>query len=115
MTLHLTPAVIVGCYEFLRATPPFDKWKLPEADDVEFRTISAVRLYGEHQIYTTGEHIIYISHRRVGYTRTLMETMAHEMVHVRQAMRGDRDVHGASFKMMARRVCEYHGFDPMAF
>ena len=36
MALRLTPEILEGAYEFLRATPPFRGWRLPHADEVEF-------------------------------------------------------------------------------
>ena len=34
MTLSLTPDLLAAAYDFLRATPPFKAWRLPESDDI---------------------------------------------------------------------------------
>jgi hypothetical protein len=40
---------------------------------------------------------------------------AHEMVHLRQQMLGDRGEHTALFHKLAARVCKAHGFDIKKF
>ena len=44
--------------------------------------------------------------------------MAHEMIHIRQAIRGTTTAntqHNAEFHRIADRVCRIHGFDRKAF
>ena len=43
------------------------------------------------------------------------DTLAHEMIHLRQHLTGDRELHGPRFRRMATRVCIAHGFDPKIF
>lgn len=114
MTIRLSPAVLIGAYEFLRATPPFHRWKLPDSDDVEFRVVREP-LYGFHQ--EGDHHIIGISEKKVGHTDTLIATMAHELIHLHQAMKGttDKGEHGPEFRKLAAQVCKLHGFDPKSF
>ena len=116
MTLPLRPQVAVAAYEFLRATPPFHRWKLPPADEIEFRVVRDGTLYGYHQ--EDGErHIIAVSERRIAHVATLLATMAHEAIHLYLAIKGsaDRGDHGPEFKKLAARVCKLHGYDPKAF
>jgi hypothetical protein len=40
---------------------------------------------------------------------------AHEMIHLRQYLTGDRELHGPRFRRMAARACAVHGFDPKIF
>lgn len=101
-----------GAYEYLRTTPPFREWSLPEADDVELR-ITGMQDQGQYDY--RGKHIIAISSQRVGHTIRLMTVTAHEMVHLRQQMLGEPLTHGALFKSLSKRVCRYHGFDPKEF
>ena len=56
-----------------------------------------------------------VSEANNGLAATLLATLAHEMIHLRQYLTGDREHHGPRFKRMAARVCAAHGFDPKTF
>ena len=116
MTLRLTPEILEGAYEFLRATPPFNRWKLPPADEVQFRVMHSREWMGQYT-YAAGEHVIDISSRLVGHTGTLIETMAHEMTHLalQESGQADKSEHGERFERCAARVARLHGFDPKRF
>lgn len=115
MSLPLTPAMLEGAYEYLRTTPPFNRWKLPHADDVEFK-IGRQPHYGEYCAGETAEHCITVSSVRVGHSVTLLETMAHEMVHLHLAGTPHaKSEHGAEFRRLARKISDIHGFDPKRF
>lgn len=97
------------CYEMLRSTMPFKQWGLPPSTEVEFRVTRERHVLGTHTRYVrTDEHIISISNVRVGHMSTLIETMAHEMVHVKTR----KPEHNKEFYRLWRQVCRYHGFDP---
>jgi hypothetical protein len=115
MTLRLTPDMLEGAYEFLRTTPPFRRWALPPADEVEFIVGREPRCRGMHA--NDGTHRIMISDRNIGHTINLVATMAHEMIHVHQSERwlSTRTEHNADFHRRARLVCRHHGFDPKLF
>lgn len=118
MALHLTPEILEAAYEFLRTTPPFRRWKLPHADDVKF-VVSADPCWRGYYICDRRHgHTIAISGKWIGHTANLIATMAHEMIHLYQSIRGleTRNVtHNADFRRIAARVCKHHGFDPRAF
>lgn len=122
MTLPLTPDMLAAAYEFLRTTPPFCRWALPEADYVTFRVLNSNQDYGAYH-YSAGSHTIDCSCKMVGHTETLMSLMGHEMIHMRLAITGKEyknikakpTVHNAAFKKYASQVCRVHGFDPKAF
>lgn len=105
-------------YDCLRAFPPFDRWKLPLADEVEFVVSSAPGYYGWHD-RKGGVHRIVMSHANIGRFDTLATFMAHEMIHLYQAERGTTPrgnaSHNAEFRRLAARVCSIHGFDPKVF
>lgn len=120
MSLPLTHEILEGAYEFLRTTPPFNKWQLPHADEV----MLVVSSHKGHVGYYRGPrrkinmHEIGISHACVGHTNTLLRTMAHEMIH--QYQRRNRTEtphteHNAEFTKLARVVCRYHGWDEKEF
>lgn len=117
MSLHISPAMMETAYEFLRATPPFRGWKMPPADDVAFRVMRAGDYRGLYH-RENGQHIISISGKWIGHSATLLAVMAHEMIHLHQAVRGletGNTEHNAQFHRLAGRVCKLHGFDPKGF
>lgn len=119
MTLRLTPAALIAAYEYLRTTAPFNKWKLPDADDLEFKVTDCVDMHGHFQADNDGPDAIAVSTITTKTTFKLMETMAHEMTHLKQRMdqgfRQNGYGHGQSFQALARRVCRAHGFDLRTF
>lgn len=118
MTIKFTAEMVEAAYDFLLTTPPFNKWNLPAGEDIKFVIVKTPRIYGEHWKITQGYHYISISLGSVGYTTTLLETLAHEIVHLylkRQKMQGKRH-HGVEFRALAALVCRYHrAFDPKRF
>ena len=110
MSLPLTKDLLRGTYDFLRLTPPFKKWKLPPGEVVLFVVTRNPLIQGDH-IMVKGVHRIRVSSKKVSATWTLIELMAHEMVHVKCDRDGIKSEHGADFKRAARLVCKYHGFN----
>jgi hypothetical protein len=129
MTLRITPAVLEAAYTLLRATAPFNRWKLPPADDVVFRVVRRVgnnpdiwaQHLSERQVnkpkIAKGRHLIDVNETKVATLATLIPLMAHEIVHIRESMliSYTGEAHGATFKKLAAEVCRHHGFDPRAF
>ena len=62
-----------------------------------------------------GIPIIRVSEARNGHAVTLLSTLAHEMIHLRQVQMGDSGNHNLLFRKLARLVCAAHGFDLKAF
>lgn len=115
MTLRFTPETLQAAYAFLAETPPFDKWNLPDAEEIKFKVARNPNMHGWHD-HLGGKHTIAISRPCVGSTMNLIVTMAHEMVHVREWQLKVRGVHhGAAFKKLAHTVCKHHGFDHTMF
>ena len=110
----LTPKSLESCYEFLRTMPPFRRWKLPSGAAVKFKVTHHKDRYG-HCDYGAGKHTISISTGKVGRIASLVETMAHEIIHVHLDRSGVRAEHGADFKRLAAIVCRLHGFDEKQF
>ena len=115
--LHLTPELLESAYEYLRASPPFRGWNLPEGDQVTFRVMGAKDRFGHfrgrHTRATGADSYseIAISARMVRSTDLLMATMAHEMIHLYQDENGwARGHHNPQFRKLAARVCAIHGF-----
>lgn len=116
MTLPLTPDMLAACYDFLCTTPPFNKWNLPDSEDVVFRVGRDPKLLGWYKL-DDGRHVIGISETTIGHTFSLVMVMAHEMLHLHQkdTRIETRAQHNAAFRKLARVVCRFHGFDPKLF
>jgi hypothetical protein len=120
MNLPLTPETLAAAYEYLRSTPPFNKWKLPPSGEVLFKVAKTRHKQGWYQ-WDGSRHTITASTGRIAQSHTLLVLMAHEMIHLYleikgwESKKGSNDVHNAAFRKFAVRVCKYHGFDPKAF
>lgn len=117
MTLPLSQDTLRSLYDFLATTPPFSKWNLPDGEDVIFRVLRRPDRFGQYQ-WTGNKHTIGISTACVGQTATLVQTMAHEMIHLHEEHNGACSpgaIHSAAFRKWAAQVCRIHGFDEKAF
>jgi len=114
MTLPLTPAILEAAYEFLRATPPFVRWRLPHADEVELRVCRTRQWMGLFDSGSDDRSRISVSSARIGHTDTLLRSVAHEMIHLYQFERGTATAseHNAEFFRLAAQIARHHGFDP---
>jgi len=115
-TLHLTPDTLAGVYDLLRATKPFHRWGLPSRDAIRFRTYRSKAERGT--LERDGEQVVLsVSELSNGHLYSVIETIAHEMVHLRLLRLGVKswERHGARFDHLAKAVCAAHGFDPKAF
>jgi hypothetical protein len=119
MTLRLTPDLLAAAYEYLRSSPPFRGWHLPDADEVGFTvTRHQDRFSHLKRFVRSKEAEVGVSEQLVGRSHTLIEAMAHEMVHLFQHLRGTETPgthHNAQWQRLAKNVCRHHGFDPKTF
>ena len=110
--LHLTPQILEQIYELLRVTPPFKRWKLPEPDTLEFRTIKLPDdNHGEMWKRANGSLCLTVNPLRHKTLASATMTLAHEMVHLRLEAFKSREDHGPRFHKLADQVCRAHGFD----
>ncbi len=112
--------MVAAVYECLRQFPPFSRWKLPPADEVEFRVSNQRNTMGEYTRYArTSEHIVMVSSSTIGHFATLANVVAHEMVHLKQAIDKTEPQkvgwHNAEYRRLAKQVCRIHGWDYKAF
>lgn len=120
MTLPLSADILAAAYDYLRTTPPFVRWNLPESEDVKFRVSRRATEFGRYQ-KVNGKHTIAMSASSIGQTETLMRYLAHECVHLHleatgmEAKNGGMNTHNAAFRKFASEVCRVHGFDLKAF
>jgi len=114
MTLRLTPDMLAAAYDFLCTSEPFRRWNLPDGDELGFHVVRDAALSADFSV-REGVPCIRISEAHNGHAVTLLSSLAHEMIHLRQHLTGDREHHGPRFRRMAARVCAVHGFDPKIF
>ena len=99
-----------AAYDFLRTTPPFDKWNLPPGEAVVFHVGHKAEDYGLYEWRGRRHHLTV--HRGAVRTNLLVMTVAHEMIHLHmRESRVDRGgEHNATFHRLADRVCRIHGW-----
>ena len=113
--LCLTPEMLAAAYDYLQTTPPFCDWNLPDSEDVTFKVTRFPAKFGDWSY--NGRHIIRVSGKLVVTTNNLLQTLAHEMIHVHEDHNrcSSRSEHSAAFREWATEVCEIHGWDPGLF
>lgn len=116
MTVHLTPERCAALYECLRKFKPFNRWRLPPAESVKFRCAARRDCMAEH-VHAPGysrEHEVTMSSAKIGHFDTLTRAMAHEMIHMAQAIAKTetRAEHNADFVRRSLLVCRHNGWDP---
>lgn len=118
--MDIRPDTLAATYDYLRILSPQFR-RLPPADDVEFHVINTPKVYGDYSQWINCRdeaHIIRISTKKHGHLATLMQTMAHEMVHLAQAIHKTTTpnvMHNDDFYRRARAICRAFGWDEKAF
>jgi hypothetical protein len=110
--IQITPERLAAVYTMLRTWPPFHRWNLPPAELVRFK-VSRTSAWQALWWIDGDTHNIAISERKHSTLQSLIASMAHEIIHVRQRVAGTetRSEHNAEFRRLAKRVCDIHGFD----
>lgn len=123
-TFELTPEACRMAYRMLCETPPFNGWGLPDSHEVKFVITRSKDTCGHYREWTRGRKFLYheiaISTRCVGTLANLIMIMAHEMIHLYQAIcipRTDHPgrMHNTAFLRLADEVVVYHHFDRKMF
>lgn len=123
-TFEFTPEMLRMAYRLLAESPPFNKWGLPDSHDVKFVITRSNDTSGHYREYRRGRkfdsHEVAISTRAVGTFATLLMIMAHEMIHLYQAISVPRtdsanSMHNVAFRRYADEVVSYHHWDRKAF
>lgn len=117
MTLRLTSETLAAAYDYLATTEPFRKWNLPDSDDVVFRVVKDPTRRGFYRRDGYNRPSISVSSAAIGHSSSLIEVMAHEMIHLHEDATGmaTASEHSAAYRKMAAVVCKIHGFDPKLF
>ncbi len=112
--LVLTSAILVACYDFLRLTQPFRAMRLPPSGEVSFRVIKDDGISADFRI-ERGKPTIRVSAAKNGTLTTTLATVGHEMKHLDQHRKGDREHHGPRFRRFASRAAAILGVDPKLY
>jgi len=82
-----------------------------------FKVIKDPALRGSYRRDRLNRHVISISAASIGFTESLMETVAHEVIHLHEALTGLETAaqHGRAWNKFADQVCRIHGFDRKLF
>lgn len=111
------PADCAAAYAFLRQLLPFRRLRVPPADAVRFQVGTKPGVYGWHR--HDGEHCIYVSSRVTTDHTAMLQTVAHEMIHLHlweaDHVYDGGNVHDAAFTRIARRACKPWAWDLDAF
>ena len=116
MALKITPDMLAAVYDLLSVCPPFNKWNMPDSEDVKFQVIRT-KDRTAHYCMRKGVHIIAVSSAYVGRHEMLISSVAHEMIHLHMAVNcwNRRNPHDAAFQKFADQVCRVHEFDRLTF
>jgi hypothetical protein len=117
VSLPITPERLAAVYTMLRAFPPFNRWSLPKAEEVKFHIAKTDKWHAAWWIDGNTHHIE-ASAKKHSHLQSLVVSMAHEMLHVRQRVAKTETKgaeHNAEFKKLASSVCKRFGFDSGQF
>ena len=113
------PKHLAVMYDCLRQLPPFDKWNLPGSEWVVFELPHRKDVMGEFIESTdaTKPHKIKISAVVHDHTFNVVQTLAHEMLHLVQTIQKTSTPaqHNQDFRKRAKLVCRLHGWDHKFF
>lgn len=119
--MKLSPAILRATYAMLDECEPFNRWNLPDTEDVKFQVGRSADCQGwlHHPNWSRGKHPrIAINGANNPFIANVVMVMAHEMIHLHlsripNATRGSH--HNAAFQRYADRVCKSLGFDRSRF
>ena len=112
MSVLLTPKNLSLLYKGFADLPPFNKYKLPHHNQIEFKVIKDPHAYG---FFSPDPLLIQISRSRCGHFTTIAATMLHEMVHLTLYYNHglkNYDEHNALFYKILHKAANTYNLDP---
>lgn len=108
--MKLTRQHLATMYYMLAAMPPFTRYKLPSDAKIDFKINRSKMLCGSYEV---DPHTITISRVLCHTYQQVLETLAHEMVHLALEQRGasDHSDHDVAFNNLAAEVCTLWGWN----
>ena len=112
----LTAQRMAHIYDCIREFPPYNRWKLPPSDEVEFRLTARTDRHGDFSTtcYNPLDNPrIMLSYVKHSHFDSVVRTLAHEMIHLAQAIAKTATAteHNEDFQERAKLVCKNFGFD----
>lgn len=109
--LPITPTTVKATYTWLKTFPPFNKWRLPNPEKLNFSVESLKSRWADYDPETK---TLRVSSARVSTYHSLIQAVAHEMIHVKEDLAGRwSDKHDTVyFKSRCKTICKHWGFDP---
>lgn len=115
----ITPERLRAIYDCLRHFPPFARWNLPPGELVRFRVTRHTDREGHYTRTIRGDdYKIAVSELKVGHFSSVVEVVAHEMIHLYQDItktETPNTVHNSEFKRHSRNICRMFGWDYKKF
>jgi SprT-like family len=101
-------------YIYLEGCRPFRNWRLPCTSEIVFKVNKSEMIQGE---YECDPHTIHASTHHNHTWLDVLETVAHEMVHLvcEQHNEIKHHEHDKKFKKRAEQVCKWFGWDVSTF
>ena len=108
--MKLTKRHLASMYNMLAIMPPFDRFKLASDARMEFVVNRASMSAG---LYEPDPHTISISKINNKHYHDVLQTMAHEMVHLALERQGRPDHHNhcSEFNALGAEVCDLWGWN----
>lgn len=103
-------ADLIAAYEYLASVEPCKSWNLPPSSAIDFEITRSQMLQGE---YEPDPHTIRASSYCCKTQQDVLETVAHEMVHLHLEKAGgfNHANHCPKFKGAARKICKQFGWN----
>lgn len=101
-------------YFYLSTLRPFIDFKLPNVVNIEFKVNKSKTLIGSYENYP---HTICVSSVLCETYKDVLETIAHEMIHLHLEIGGKENhcEHDEHFNLIAKQVCDVFGWDLSKF
>jgi len=124
MLPNIQPNQMALAYDLIVNLEPFCNWakeeggtNFPHSDEIEFRIIGDRRAFAWKLSKLNGTHVIAYSHTAPAQVHYFVMYMAHEIIHLYQAINGleNKSQHNSDFRARAEEVCAIHGYDYRMF
>jgi hypothetical protein len=113
--MKLTPAILQNLYSAIYCMKPFNRWRMPLPEEVNFVVDQDPEVMGTYYYDDGGdfEHIITISDKKCGHLSTVIRVLCHECIHMSRHRTNRWTHHDQEFRRRTKVVSEELGFDPL--
>jgi hypothetical protein len=109
MLLH-NESTVIAIYSMLRKLPPFNKWNLPLASQIQFIVEEDEECMGEFDVKPLR---IKVSTATQEHFENVVRTLCHELVHMKLYLDGKANYHhhDKTFKKHTEQIANVFGYD----